>query len=600
MSNNETDIIVTGERLPEDGFASSFSPYAFYSFDFVTQIRAPISGPMSSSFKAHASAFKIMTVQTSKGPLRFKVDATDMTDEQLGALAKMMQNFLKSPSNLQKAFEAVASHNGNYDKGITLIFRLSDKAMAFSNDSFSQRAFGDFEQGFTDGGVMPNGEYVVYMTINEKYGDKSIQDFTRIAAHELFHVYNGFGQLGYTERNLEHEADAFGERVISDIYKSNGSWVNDLNNYSLQTVAQGGAGDDSMQGTVAPDSLHGGDGSDAISGGGSSDFVSGGNGSDHIDGGDGGDWLDGGVGMDVLKGGLGANLMLGGLDADTYISTSGYGDKVVDHGGVDRLDLSYISIHEVVFGREYNDLVMNGGLQLRVGGHYNASGRVEQFTFAEGTYAASFIEYLVSGGSGPGEWTAKPVVLDLDGDGVKLTDVEHSRARFDVDGDGDVEKIGWMDAGDGMLVLDRDGDGRISGFAEISFVQDFLGADTDLEGLYAYDSDGDGFLTAADERFGEFQIWVDGNGNGHSEAKELFSLAELGIARLNLETLQRPAADSGRDAQIVGLSFFERADGTRGELADVAFRVEEGPDPRQPMPSTHEQLEPLATQFAVA
>lgn len=138
-----------------------------------------------------------------------------------------------------------------------------------------------------------------------------------------------------------------------------------------------------------------------------------------------------------------------------------------------------------------------------------------------------------------------------------------------------------MEAGDGMLVLDRNGDGRISGFSEISFVEDFLGADTDLEGLYAYDSDQDGFLTAADSRFGAFQVWIDGNGNGRSEKNELFSLSDLGIVSLNLETMERgPWQDGERDEQIVGVSQFERIEGSRGLLADVAFQVEEGPNPR--------------------
>lgn len=83
--------------------------------------------------------------------------------------------------------------------------------------------------------------------------------------------------------------------------------------------------------------------------------------------------------------------------------------------------------------------------------------------------------------------------------------------------------------------FDRNHNGRIDDFSEISFVHDFRGAATDLEGLYAYDSDGDGFLTRAGEGFGEFLVWKDTNGNGKSQPHELFTLDELGIVSIALE-----------------------------------------------------------------
>lgn len=62
------------------------------------------------------------------------------------------------------------------------------------------------------------------------------------------------------------------------------------------------------------------------------------------------------------------------------------------------------------------------------------------------------------------------------------------------------------------------------------------------------------------------------NGNGQSAPKELFSLADLGITSLNLEALERSPFDPAiRENQVVGESFFEREDGSRGDLADVIF-----------------------------
>ncbi len=60
-----------------------------------------------------------------------------------------------------------------------------------------------------------------------------------------------------------------------------------------------------------------------------------------------------------------------------------------------------------------------------------------------------------------------------------------------MDGDGVRDKTGWVGADDGLLALDRNGNGTIDDIGEISFVDDAEGALSDLEGLQAYDTDGD-------------------------------------------------------------------------------------------------------------
>ena len=53
---------------------------------------------------------------------------------------------------------------------------------------------------------------------------------------------------------------------------------------------------------------------------------------------------------------------------------------------------------------------------------------------------------------------ADPLVLDLDGDGLKTS---HRRTLFDIDGDGQRDSVSEVSAGDAVLVFDPDGDGRI-------------------------------------------------------------------------------------------------------------------------------------------
>ncbi|MDX1253073.1 MAG: LysM peptidoglycan-binding domain-containing protein [Gammaproteobacteria bacterium] len=60
-----------------------------------------------------------------------------------------------------------------------------------------------------------------------------------------------------------------------------------------------------------------------------------------------------------------------------------------------------------------------------------------------------------------------PLVLDLNGDGVKLTDYGSNPVLFDIDNDGGSQEVtGWVSPQDGILVMDRNGNGRIDNISE--------------------------------------------------------------------------------------------------------------------------------------
>jgi hypothetical protein len=68
-----------------------------------------------------------------------------------------------------------------------------------------------------------------------------------------------------------------------------------------------------------------------------------------------------------------------------------------------------------------------------------------------------------------------PFALDLDGDGLETTgDMGRTTVLFDHDGDGILSGTGWLRGDDAWLVLDRDGDNRITSGAEL------FGVDTPL------------------------------------------------------------------------------------------------------------------------
>ena len=158
--------------------------------------------------------------------------------------------------------------------------------------------------------------------------------------------------------------------------------------------------------------------------------------------------------------------------------------------------------------------------------------------------------YDGSEGGGDSGDSGKPVVLDLDGDGVELVALEDSTAFYDIDGDGYRERVGWVSPDDGLLAYDKNGDGKISGRAELSFVDYVPGARTDLEGLRYFDSNGDGRLDAKDAEWGRFRVWRDLDQDGESDPGELQTLG--GGDPFDRSDERRGGPDGGGEPDIRG------------------------------------------------
>jgi hypothetical protein len=163
------------------------------------------------------------------------------------------------------------------------------------------------------------------------------------------------------------------------------------------------------------------------------------------------------------------------------------------------------------------------------------------------------------------------MVLDLDGNGVKLVSRKDSKASFDMNGDGSRDDTGWAGKRDGMLVVDRNGNGRIDDGSELSFLKENAAARNGFEALGAFDSNRDGRLTASDTRFAELKLWVDANGNGATDSGELQSLADHGIAEIGLARhATNASAKIGSNLQLATGSF-RRDNGTTGTVGDASL-----------------------------
>jgi len=124
----------------------------------------------------------------------------------------------------------------------------------------------------------------------------------------------------------------------------------------------------------------------------------------------------------------------------------------------------------------------------------------------------------------------KPIILDLDGNGISVTELAQS-THFVDGGDGLKHRTAWASAGDGVLFYDVSGDAEITEKREYVFTDWDPCATSDLEALRSvFDTSGDGKLTSADSTFASFKVMVT-KPDGTTEAK---TLAQLGITEIDL------------------------------------------------------------------
>ncbi|WP_301182350.1 calcium-binding protein [Stenotrophomonas sp. VV52] len=172
-----------------------------------------------------------------------------------------------------------------------------------------------------------------------------------------------------------------------------------------------------------------------------------------------------------------------------------------------------------------------------------------------------------------------PLALDLDGDGVVRTRAENGAAGalFDHNGDGIRTATGWVDASDGLLVWDRNGNGKVEDGTELfgdSTTAAGAGFTTGFQALASLDSNGDGVIDAQDQRFNEIKVWQDLDGDGISDTGELKTLMELGILSFSLASTNvgNGAVEGGR---LFGTGSFTRraSDGSTvtGVMQDFLF-----------------------------
>ncbi len=345
----------------------------------------------------------------------------------------------------------------------------------------------------------------------------------------------------------------------------------------------GGIGNDKLYGGSDSDTLYGRDGADILDGGADTDILNGGADIDELRGGAGDDILDGGTGNDILLGGEDSDTMTGGTGADKFIIDDGDGiDTIMDPESGDRL--------------VYNGVTVEGSTKNIENGVYRLKGFVLQkqgsdlFVTSNGSGSGVTIKNYFAGANGnmgiyisedkhAGEDTefylASPIVLDLNGDGIKyipydglsLDGLTTRHNHFDIDNDGFAEGIEWINKNDGFLVRDLNGNGAIDNQKEM-FGDD--SGTTAYAKLALFDTNNDGKIDSADTSFTTLKIWQDLDSDSLTDAGELKTLAQAGISSLSLQLTNATILDGHA---IAGTSSFTRTDGTVGIAADVMLEM---------------------------
>ncbi|MCW2393507.1 beta strand repeat-containing protein [Sphingobium sp. B11D3A] len=361
----------------------------------------------------------------------------------------------------------------------------------------------------------------------------------------------------------------------------------------------GGTGADVIIGDGMANSLDGGAGNDTISGAGGNDTLLGNDGDDLLVGGAGNDVINGGSGVDTVDysyatSAQSINLstttaqtissgdvdtisnvenVIGGSGSDTITGSSG--DNILDGGdGDDRLK-GGTGNDTIIGGTGTNDVAIFAGTQASytistVNGAITITDNQPSVDGNDGVDTVSGIENIeFKGGIRIG--ISSPIVLDLDGDGVELVSLNASKTKFDWEGDGKSNRTGWVGKDDGLLVYDRNHDGKVTDAEELSFVNDKPGAKSDLDGLSSFDTNNDGMFSNADEAFGDFRIWRDKNSNGRSDSGELLSLADAGVASITLAGEAVNKTWDWSDNITINTGMFTKTDGSTAALSDVAL-----------------------------
>lgn len=177
------------------------------------------------------------------------------------------------------------------------------------------------------------------------------------------------------------------------------------------------------------------------------------------------------------------------------------------------------------------------------------------------------------------ETEASPIVLDLNKNGITSTKLNNT-VYFDHDNNGFKEATAWIEKDDGLLALDKNGNGKIDNGSELfgnHTVSNTAYGYTDpkatngYEALKTYDINNDNVIDEKDEIFSKLKIWKDKNSNGITDEGELSSLAHNNIKSIDLNYKEIAMGENSNTVKQSSKVILK--DGSTLDANDVWFKV---------------------------
>lgn len=159
-----------------------------------------------------------------------------------------------------------------------------------------------------------------------------------------------------------------------------------------------------------------------------------------------------------------------------------------------------------------------------------------------------------------------PLVINFGGTAAQLTDTKFS---FDIDSDGNTEKVSFVAPNSGFIALDKNGDGKINNGSELFGAKSGDG----FQELAAYDEDQNGWIDENDPVFEKLKVWIkDAQGND-----ALVALKLKGVGALYLGKAATPfeLKNSGNDSlgAVRSSGVYLNENGSVGTLQQIDLTV---------------------------
>ena len=155
-----------------------------------------------------------------------------------------------------------------------------------------------------------------------------------------------------------------------------------------------------------------------------------------------------------------------------------------------------------------------------------------------------------------------PLVLDLDGDGVETSGIE-AGVFFDIEANGEIALVSFVQGEDVLVALDRNGNGVIDDGSELFGTQH--GAKNGFEELKKFDDNYDGVINEQDAVF--FQL---GGLQRSAAGLEFVSLSRLGVREISTVYREQSEALPTGD-EILQAGAFRYSNGALGRAFDVGL-----------------------------